>query len=328
MDIRKRREELKHQFSLSVVIPTYNRVEILARMLGALEKQTLPKSEFEVIVVNDGSTDGTENFLERYQREGKLNFTYLTKKNEGQGIARNEGLKVADGYIVLFTQDDHIPDSSMLAEHKRVHDVYATHNFMCLGYTTWHPELDINPYMRFLEKSGMQFKYTALEKRKLIDPNLSLRLADYHFFYGGNLSVKKILLDKHQFNPKFKKYGWEDIELGYRLATEEHALLLYHRGAKAFHYHQQDESEIPKKMKQIGKSARLAQKIAPNMRITPPWWKHLLFWLIANKVSLAVISKLTLAAEKKWEPTKPLPFSRYLRYYVLIKHYFLVGLSR
>lgn len=328
MDIRQRREQLGHQFSISVVIPTYNRVDILARTLGALEKQTLPKSEFEVIVVNDGSEDGTDGFLERYKNQGRLNFSYLTKENEGQGIARNAGLMACDGYIVLFMGDDHIPDPSMLEEHKRVHEIYATHNFMCLGFTTWHPELDINPYMRFLESSGMQFKYPALEKRKLIDPILGLRLADYHFFYTGNISIKKLLLDEHTFDPRFKKYGWEDIELGHRLATKEHAILLYHRAAKAFHYHQLEEDEMPKRMRQIGKNARLAQKIAPTMRITPPWWKHIIFWLISNKPVLWAVKKSTLAAEKRWPPTKPLPFSRRLRYYVVMKHYFLAGLAR
>lgn len=328
MDIRQRREQLSHRFALSVIIPTYNRVDILARMLAALEKQTLPKSEFEVIVVNDGSTDGTDSFLERYKNQGKLNFSYISKENEGQGIARNAGLKVCDGYIVLFTQDDHIPDPSMLAEHKRVHDVYATHNFMCLGFTTWHPELDINPYMRYLEASGVQFNYPALEKHKLIDPVLGLRLASYHYFYGGNLSIKRLLLEKHQFDPRFKKYGWEDIELGHRLATKENAILLYHRGAKAFHYHQQEESELPKRMKQVGRNARLAQRIAPQMRIAPSWWKHGIMWLGANKLVFWAVSRSTLAIEKRWPPTKPLPFSRCLRYYIATKHYFLAGLAR
>lgn len=328
MDIRQRREQLEHEFSLSVIITTYNRVDILARTLAAFEKQTLPKEEFEVIVVNDGSDDGTEKFLERYKNNGVLNFSYINKENEGQGVARNEGLKVCAGYIIVFTQDDHIPDPAFLMEHKRVHEVFATHNFMCLGYSTWHPELDINPYMRFLEASGMQFKYGALEKQKLIDPVLGVRLADYHYFYGGNLSMKKLLLDNGAFDPRFKKYGWEDIELGHRLETKENALLLYHRAAKAFHYHQQDESDLPKKMKQVGKNARLAQKIAPGMRITPPWWKHTIFWMIANKPMMQLITKATLAWEERRPPTKPLPFSRYLRYYVQMKHYFLEGLQR
>lgn len=327
MDIRKRREQQTHHFTLSVILPTFNRVDTLARTLAALEKQTLPKEEFEVIVVNDGSEDGTDSFLERYKNTGKLNFSYLTKENEGQGIARNAGLALADGYIVVFTQDDHIPDPGFLAEHKRVHEVYATHNFMCLGYTTWHPELDITPYMRFLESSGMQFAYHRLAKRKLIDPMLGVRLADYHFFYGGNISVKRLLLEKHKFDPRFKKYGWEDIELGWRLEKEEHAILLYHRGAKAFHYHQQEESEMAKRMKQVGRSARLAQKVAPKMRITPPWWKHAIFWCIANGVAKTLVEKLTLWMERKWPPATPLPLSRKVRYYVTMKHYFLAGLA-
>lgn len=328
MDIRQRRENLHHRFAISVIITTYNRVDILARTLAAYEKQTLPRDEFEIIVVNDGSDDGTDGFLERYKNQGRLNFSYISKENEGQGIARNAGLKLCDGYIVLFTQDDHIPDPSLLFEHKRVHEAFATHNFMCLGYSTWHPELDINPYMRFLEASGMQFNYGALEKRKLIDPVLGLRLADFHFFYGGNISLKKLLLDKHQFDPRFKKYGWEDIELGHRLESKEHATLLYHRAAKAFHYHQQEEDQLPKRMRQTGKNARLAQKIAPRMRIAPPWWKHIIFWIMANKGSLWLVKKTTLAMEKRWPPTKPLPFSRYVRYYISMKHYFLVGLAK
>ena len=313
---------MQHEFYFSVIVTSFNRRELLEQVLLALEEQTLDKSLFEVIVVDDGSTDDTVDFLERYKNRAKLNFTYISKENEGQGIARNRGFEVSDGYIIQFLQDDIIPEPNFLEEHKKVHDIFTTENFICLGNTTWHPSLDVNNYMRFLEDIGMQFKYGSLDKAKIIDPKLGVRLASYKFFYTSNISLKRTLFEKQKFNEKFKQYGWEDIELGYRLEHEEGAVILYNPKAKAYHIHQMSENDLPEKMKQIGKSAILANKINKKMKAVPSFFKRICFRTVTNPLILHVLKQLSQGSSEKH-----LTNMKKLYYYACMKKWFLKGLK-
>ncbi|MEA2463515.1 MAG: hypothetical protein QOJ98_1262, partial [Acidobacteriota bacterium] len=99
----------------SVVIPTWNRLEMLLRVLDALEAQLDPPP-FEVIVINDGSTDETERVVS--QRKG---ITFRTQANAGPGRARNHGVSLATGRFVIFIGDDTVPEPRFLAEHARIH---------------------------------------------------------------------------------------------------------------------------------------------------------------------------------------------------------------
>ncbi len=310
------------EFYFSVIIPTYNRREMLERALLCLEEQSLPTELYEVIVVNDGSTDDTAEFLERYKNRAKMHFTYINKDNEGQGIARNTGFQLSDGYVILFGQDDILVTKDFLSEHKKVHDRFATSNFICLGHTTWHPELVVSPYMQYLEESGTQFGYKQLAKSRLIDPKLGLRLAGYPYFYTSNISLKRPLFEKHQFDERFKKYGWEDIELGYRL-VQDGAMILYNDAAMAYHHHEQHEDEIPKRMKQVGRAAKRAIKIQPKLHVIPSGVKRLLLSIIAMPVFVQFW-------KNRWDASgkQVLNFVGRAYYYSAMKQYFLLGLKK
>ena len=93
---------------ISVIIPTYNRKDILIKCLNALNKQTLSHTAYEVIVVDDGSNDGTEDAIKNLQLACK--FTYLRQENKGPGAAKNLGIKHATGELLLFINDDIIAD--------------------------------------------------------------------------------------------------------------------------------------------------------------------------------------------------------------------------
>src|SRR3989338_4679903 len=134
---------------ISVLIPTYNRANILARTLRGLEQQTFPCNEFEVIVVNDGSQDSTEDVIETF-KQGKLNLVGITQDNAGQGNARNNGLTHAHGEIVLMMGDDMIPHANLLQEHREAFESAPDKNMATLGRIEWHPELEINPFMAWM----------------------------------------------------------------------------------------------------------------------------------------------------------------------------------
>jgi cellulose synthase/poly-beta-1,6-N-acetylglucosamine synthase-like glycosyltransferase len=94
---------------VSVIVCTYNRAALLERLLEVLTRQTLPHDEFEVIVVIDGSTDGSGNVCQK-MADKLPNLRIITKtKNAGFSIAANDALKIAQGEYLAFTDDDCLP---------------------------------------------------------------------------------------------------------------------------------------------------------------------------------------------------------------------------
>lgn len=100
---------------LSVIIATYNRKGSLKETLQSLLTQDLDINKYEIIVVNDGSTDGTETLLQEYVSASPVRLKYFTQKNQGPAAARNLGISHAKGTIIAFTDDDCLPDKSWLS---------------------------------------------------------------------------------------------------------------------------------------------------------------------------------------------------------------------
>ena len=100
---------------ISVVVATHNRAERLEALLAGLRRQTFPTSRFEVIVVDDGSTDATAEVLGREQDRGSLRLTALGHREpRGPGGARNRGWRQARAPVVAFTDDDCVPTPDWL----------------------------------------------------------------------------------------------------------------------------------------------------------------------------------------------------------------------
>jgi glycosyltransferase involved in cell wall biosynthesis len=90
----------------SIIIGTYNRAEMLQRLLYSLKSQALPSERFEVIVVNDGSRDDTEQACSIMEKEMPNLRYFSTEENLGISAARNRGIANASGKYILFTDDD------------------------------------------------------------------------------------------------------------------------------------------------------------------------------------------------------------------------------
>ncbi len=103
---------------LSVVIATHNRAGDLLRMLDGLAVQERPPDE--VIVVDDGSFDGTAAALERYERGSRLPLTVIRRRAAaGPATAREQGWRLASGELIAFTDDDCVPEPGWLAAGER-----------------------------------------------------------------------------------------------------------------------------------------------------------------------------------------------------------------
>ena len=102
----------------SVVITTYNRADILRMTLSAFYNQSMDERDYEIIVVDDGSSDHTDKVVDEFKRKHK-NLKLVRQKNAGQGVARNRGIAMARGKIIVLGQDDIVPTRDFLYEHQK-----------------------------------------------------------------------------------------------------------------------------------------------------------------------------------------------------------------
>lgn len=292
----------------SIVIPTHKRPEILQRCLQALELQDFPREEFEVVVINDGGDEKTREIIENFLKNSRFPLRDFTQPHQGQGVARNLGVKEAHGDIVIFIGDDIFVTQDFLKEHHKRHSEHPYDNEAALGLVEWHPDLAITPLMDFMTKGGAvfgrfgghQFAYDLLEGKDE---------ADYRFFYTANISLKRRLLLDNPFDPWFSGYGWEDIELGYRLSKRANLRIFYNPKASGYHYHSMSPQDFEKRMRAIGESTwRIHQKY-PELGRVPGLKKRAIFRMLSNPLSLRLLK-----------------FSPNLYYYALSKKYFLDGL--
>jgi glycosyltransferase involved in cell wall biosynthesis len=212
--------------ALSVIIPTYNRETALAKALDGYLAQSAPKLIHELIVVDDGSTDGTEALVQEFGRRSAFPIRYLRQANKGPAAARNFGIREARSALVLFTDSDIIPAPDLVEQHIALHQKNPRTATAVLGYVTWAPEIHPTPFMRWYGER-MIFGFGRLRDE---------REASFHYFYTCNLSLKtEFLRTCGQFDEDFKSAAYEDTELGYRL-SKQGLQLLYNPAAIAYHY--------------------------------------------------------------------------------------------
>ncbi len=196
---------------ISVVIPTYNRKDILIRTLRSLAEQTYPKDKYEIIVVDDGSTENikeaVENFAGPPQDLPKISYLRQDPSKKGPAAANNLGIKAARGKYILLMNNDVIADSHLIEEHMRGHvnDSHAKHQ-QSTGK-------DIIVQGRVINTSSME---ELGKKHKGYSGGYSN--FSFGYFTTWNCSISRdILIKAGLFDEDFRNLCWEDVELGYRL---------------------------------------------------------------------------------------------------------------
>src|SRR2546430_12928153 len=117
----------------SVVIPTYNRRATLKRVLGGLSRQTVPSGTFEVVVVADGCTDGTANMCRELAGKMPYPLYLIEQANAGPAVARNRGVQEAHARLVIFLDDDVVPDEGLVAAHLASHSPDGEDSLVAIG---------------------------------------------------------------------------------------------------------------------------------------------------------------------------------------------------
>lgn len=232
---------------ISIIIPTYNRKEILLKTLCSIERQNFQKDNFEVIVIDDGSSDNTEYSINDFKKNTKIKLKYFQQNNSGPSNARNLGVEKAVGKIVLFSGDDTLFHKNMLYEHNLSHQKQK--GIAVLGSILWSEDVNPNEFMNYLAPHGPQFHYNTIK---------NINNARFTHFYTCNISLEKKLLQYERFDDNFKFAALEDIELGLRL--EKNGLkIIYNKNAVVYHCHHYEPGLFYKRMINMGKSITIFQ---------------------------------------------------------------------
>ena len=212
--------------ALSIIIPTFNRCAILQRALEALLRQDTGPDEYEIIVVDDGSSDDTGQVVSALKTESPVGVRYLYQENQGPGAARNYGLREATGTIVLFVDDDVIAVPFLVSEHLRHHRLYPSDSVAVLGQMQLAPEIPRTP---------LNLRHLVYRWPSLVDG----QELDWQYFITCNISLKRAFLAENAlwFDEGLARLAQEDTEIGYRCSMRGLRILY---NAQALGYHDSD----------------------------------------------------------------------------------------
>ncbi|HEY8314019.1 MAG TPA: glycosyltransferase [Candidatus Baltobacteraceae bacterium] len=228
----------------TIQLCTYNRAALLERVVDACFEQTAGADSYEVVLVNDGSTDATPSVIERLRARATCAFTVIDQVNSGLAKGRNAGIARATGERIVFIDDDVLPIPSFVEQHLRSHDA-SPHAIVRGGAINVESFDDLPP------------------------PVWSLKDYSGNFFWTTNVSVPlRTIRAIGGFNEHFAEYGWEDIDVGLRLRAGG-VRAIFNKEALVYHYKPRPRSgSVEKMIRQAQAQARTAVQLA---KLHPQW---------------------------------------------------------
>lgn len=232
----------------TIQLCTYNRAELLERVLDACFEQTVPEDAYEVVLVNDGSTDATPAAVERARARAQCRFTVVDQPNSGLAKGRNAGIARASGERIVFIDDDVLVLPNFVEEHLRTH--------------ASHPQAIVR---------GGAIEVESFDE--LPPPVWSIRNYSGNYFWTTNVSLPLATIRAiGGFDETFSEYGWEDIDVGLRLRARG-VKAYFNPKALVYHFKPRPRSrQVEKMVLQARAQARTAARLA---RLHPTWRVYL-----------------------------------------------------
>jgi glycosyltransferase involved in cell wall biosynthesis len=266
---------------LSVVVPTHNKRDLLGRTLDALAEQEVPGG-WEVVVVDDGSSDGTMDLLAG--RVGALAghlHVVRSEHNRGRAAARNLGVRAAVGHWVLFLDDDILAPPGLLAAHLAVLEAHPRCG--TIGLVRTAPELMDAPHLDYLDSRGLaKVKGDRVPARYFVTQNAAVPRAAF-LAVGG-------------FDEGFSGYGFEDVELAFRLEDRLGLVFRPVRWPVPQHLHHHSLEQYLLKRREVGRVA-LARLAARHPHRIPEMRLH---WILGDERGRGWRALIVRRAARGW----------------------------
>ncbi len=236
----------------SIIVPSYNRQEEIEELIRSFEKVEFPRDRFELVIVDDGSTDGTVNFLESTGPELSVDLVIIRQKNQGPGAARNNGMKSARGdFLIIIDSDCTVPADWL---HQIDTNLHAEQADAFGGPDTYRKEFPA--LLKAINYSMTSFITTGgLRGRK------GKKLARF-YPRSFNLGLSKALFLKiGGFNEMY--YG-EDIEFSHRM-IKSGARIVFIEGAYVYHKRRTNLRRFIRQVFTMGKARIKLYRIDPEL---------------------------------------------------------------
>jgi len=276
---------MKSDIVISVVIPTYNRKRLLRKTIESLANQTYPKSAYEVIIIDDGCTDGTGELVKEMIATFPMHLIYFRQENKGASAARNNGIKKSKGQIIAFIDDD------------------------CVAFDNWLKtiveSLKQNEFEGITGQTISDIKPSFFVHNVILNSGIANGTTNGYMVSHGtcNIAFRRRLFDEiGYFNEKIKRM--EDAEFSWRININNKKIL-FNSSMKVEH--------IPTYVSFINnlKNTKVVQYDPYLFKIFPKDYKRLLisswritnytygFWRLASMilVYLMVVFLLNLSAD-------------------------------
>jgi glycosyltransferase involved in cell wall biosynthesis len=230
----------QNEWTISVVVPVYNGEKTIRATIEHLLRQSLPPAE--IIIVDDGSTDGTANILDGFGSQIKT----LTKTNGGPASARNAGVRSSIGSLIAFTDSDCFPDENWLQE-------------LVKGFQT----LTVGGIGGKIcgAADGLIGEYVDLHR--WMDPQCAGDGTVLHLVTANACFRSDVLLGANLFDERFSKAGGEDTELSVRLRNFGHELSFI-ESAVVRHRHRQTIRDYLKTIANHGEAQFILERLWPQ----------------------------------------------------------------
>ena len=152
----------KNKPKISVIVAVYNVAEFLNKCLESILKQTMPMEDYEVLIINDGSTDNSTRIINAYV-ENYFNFYSIYQENSGLSAARNTGIENANGEYIVFIDGDDFIEPTYLEELYNA-CVFNNADISYCGHYKYFPEKDFKFFVINTVRTKVQI-HDELSKR-------------------------------------------------------------------------------------------------------------------------------------------------------------------
>lgn len=264
----------------SVVVPVYNGAAVLPRCLDALARQTVPGHSFEIVVVDDGSTDDTAHLFEQWRKShSHISSRLIRQENAGPAAARNRGAEAAVGSLVFFTDADCAPEAHWIEK-------------MLAAFEDENVAGAKGAYLS--DQSGLVARFVQAEYEDRYDRMRGQAQIDFIDTYSAAYR-RDVFLENDGFDPVFPTASVEDQEFSFRLADRGYRLVFV-PDARVRHIHDETLAEYARRKYFIGYWKALVTRRYPQRLVRDSHTPQVLKAQIVLVAGMMLLAPLSAAA--------------------------------